>query len=318
MGGDRKIVVAHRGASGYLPEHTLPAKAMAYGMGADYLEQDVVLTKDDQVVVLHDIHLDTVTNVAEVFPSRARPDGRYYAIDFELSEIQQLRVTERIDLETKSAVYAERFPIWKSVFRVPTLAEEIELIQGLNKSTGRNVGIYTEIKSPAWHRQQGKDLSLSVLRILDRYGYRDKSDNAYLQCFDAAETRRLRDELQTKLKLVQLIGENDWNESPTDFNELRTAAGLEQLARYADAIGPWMPHVVQGVDDQGKLVFTPLVKQAHAAGLLVHPYTLRADDLPEYARDFDHLLHIFFHEADVDGIFTDFPDRAVEYLRNSI
>src|SRR5262245_10445554 len=82
----KKIVIAHRGASGYLPEHTLEAAAMAHAMGADFIEQDVVLTKDDQAIVLHDIHLETVTNVAKTFPQRARPDGRYYAIDFTLSE----------------------------------------------------------------------------------------------------------------------------------------------------------------------------------------------------------------------------------------
>src|SRR5262249_26330393 len=103
--GAEPVVIAHRGASGYLPEHTLPAKALAYGMGADYLEQDVVLTRADQPLVLHDVHLDTVTDVAEVFPDRKRPDGRFYALDFTLAEIQSLRVTERIDPKTKRPVF---------------------------------------------------------------------------------------------------------------------------------------------------------------------------------------------------------------------
>ena len=93
--GDRPLVIAHRGASGYLPEHTAEAKALAYGMGADYLEQDVVATRDAKLIVMHDVALDAVTDVASVFPARARSDGRYYAIDFDLAEIQRLRVIER-------------------------------------------------------------------------------------------------------------------------------------------------------------------------------------------------------------------------------
>ena len=97
---DAKIVIAHRGASGYLPEHTLPAKAMAYAMHPDYLEQDVVLSKDDVPIVIHDIHLDAVTNVAELFPDRKRKDGRYYVIDYTFDELKTLRVVERFNLET--------------------------------------------------------------------------------------------------------------------------------------------------------------------------------------------------------------------------
>ena len=117
-----QIVIAHRGASGYLPEHTLASKALAYGMGADYIEQDVVLTSDDHAVVLHDIHLDTVTNVAEVFPDRARDNGRHFAIDFTLDEIRQLSVYERFSRETGAAVYTRRFPLHQARFSVPTLA----------------------------------------------------------------------------------------------------------------------------------------------------------------------------------------------------
>ena len=107
------IVIAHRGASGYLPEHTLAAKAMAHAMGAGFIEQDVVLSRDGAAIVLHDIHLDSTTNVAQCFPDRARTDGRFYAIDFDLQEIRQLRVHERTHLDVKRnglAVFTERFP----------------------------------------------------------------------------------------------------------------------------------------------------------------------------------------------------------------
>ena len=286
-------------------------------MGADYIEQDVVLTADDHPIVLHDIHLDTVTDVAERFPRRARADGRFYAIDFTLAEIKQLRVQERIDLKTGKAVFPRRFPVGNTGLCVPTLAEEIQLVQGLNKSTGRSAGIYPEIKSPAWHRRQGKDISRIVLKTLARFGYQDHDDPVYVQCFDAEETKRLRTEFKTKLKLVQLIGENDWNESETDFERLRTPAGLQGVAGYADGIGPRFQHIVTGRDDSGELTITSLVDDAHAVGLEVHPYTFRADDLQEFTDDFDSLLRLFVEQIGVDGLFTDFPDKAIA-LRNQL
>ena len=148
---DKPIVIAHRGACGYVPEHTLEAASMAHAMQVDFIEQDVVLSKDNIPVVLHDIHLDTVTDVAQKFPGRARSDGRFYAIDFALDEIKQLFVHERISLKTGKAVFPNRFDASKALFRVPTLEEEIELIKGLNAATGRDIGIYVEIKKPAWH-----------------------------------------------------------------------------------------------------------------------------------------------------------------------
>ena len=312
-GAEGPIIIAHRGASGYLPEHTLESKALAYGMGADYLEQDVVLSKDDRPFVLHDIHLDTVTDVAEVFSDRARSDGRYYAIDFTADEIKRLHVHERVDLTKKTAVYAGRFPIGSSSFQVPTLAEEIELIQGLNKSTGRNVGIYTEIKAPVWHRDQGKDISKIVLLELARFGYRNRNDKAYVQCFDFAETRRLRHELRTNLRLVQLLAEKDWKVTDSGDENSEVAARLRQIAQYADGIGPSMTLIVRGVNDDGEPISTSLVDQAHRVGLEVHPYTLRADALPDYVDSLPRLLEILFVDVGVDGVFTDFPDLAVTF-----
>ena len=315
MDADQKMVIAHRGASGYLPEHTLAAKALAHAMGAGYIEQDVVLTGDDVALVLHDIHLDVVTDVAEIYPNRARDDGRYYAIDFALDEIRRLHVHERVDLQTRRPVYAQRFPLGKSYFHISTLAEEIELVQGLNRSTGRDVGIYPEIKAPAWHRGEGRDLSRIVLDLLEDYGYHDASDEIYVQCFDADELRRLRFDLKTELKLVQLLGENDWNEAPTDFDRLKTADGIEEISKYAQAIGPWIHHVFESVDAGGKPRVTELVRLAHAQGLAVHTYTLRVDDLPAYAESFEQLLELFLDSANVDGVFTDFPDRVIRHLQ---
>jgi glycerophosphoryl diester phosphodiesterase len=311
----QKIVIAHRGASGYLPEHTLAAKAAAHAMGADYLEQDVVLSRDGVPMVLHDIHVDTVTDVAQVFPDRARADGRFYAIDFTVDELQSLTAMERAD-KAGEQVFPGRFPRGASSFQIPTLAEEIELIQGLNLSTGREAGIYAEIKAPAWHRAEGHDISAIVLGVLADYGYTDPDDPAYLQCFDWNETQRIRNELGWRGKLVQLLGENDWHEAPdVDYDALRTKDGLAAIAKVADGIGPSMHHVVTGIDPGGRTLVTDLVATAHALGLAVHPYTFRADALPDYADSLEQALRIFLIEADVDGVFTDFPDRAVAFLR---
>lgn len=301
------LVIAHRGASGYLPEHTLEAKAMAHAMGADYIEQDVVLSKDNHPIVLHDVHLDTVTNVADLFPDRARDDGRYYAIDLTLDEIKQLSATERVDLKTGKAVFPQRFPLKKSSFKVPSLAEEIELIQGLNKSTGRDAGIYVEIKDPDFHRKQGKDISRIVLDTLQRYGYQSKQDRCFVQCFDIEETRRLHSELDCKLRIVQLMG-------GLGYAKLATAEGLMEVSKYADGVGPAIGSVVQLVD--GKLQPTSFVADAHAAGLVVHPYTLRADDLPKQVASYSEMVQLLYSAANVDGAFTDFPDQTLAALKS--
>ena len=315
MAGDAPIIIAHRGASGYLPEHTLEAKALAYGMGADYIEQDVVLTRDGVPIVLHDIHLDTVSDVAEKFADRKRDDGRFYAIDLTLEEIRSLRVTERFDRRTGDAIYPARFPPNRSRFEIPTLAEEIELVQGLNQSTGRSVGIYPEIKAPAWHRREGQDISRIVLEVLAEYGFTTRKDRIYVQCFDAAETRRLREELGCDLKLIQLIGENNWGEGETDHEFLRTPPGLDAVAEYADGIGPRLSHVCGEFNTDAGPTVTPLVDLAHERSLEVHPFTVRNDDLPDGVDGIDELLRAFFEDAAVDGLFTDHPDRLVEFLK---
>lgn len=312
------LVIAHRGASGYLPEHTIAAKAMAYAQGADYIEQDLVMTKDDKVIVLHDHHLDTVTNVSEVFPGRARDDGRYYVIDFTLAEIRQLAVSERFAEQAsgKVAVFDERFPLQKSSFRINTFEEEIELIQGLNQSTGRNVGIYPEIKSPAFHRSEDKDLSAAVLGILFEYGYRTKQDAVFLQCFDPMELQRIHAELMPRagvdLSLVQLIG------ADPQFEPLLTAEGLAQVATIADGIGPSMFLIVEEDSLSSDLRVTDLVERAHALGMVVHPYTFRRDQLPGFAGDFDELMKLFVVDIGVDGVFTDFPDLSREFLESEL
>jgi len=314
----QKVVIAHRGASGYLPEHTLEAKAMAYAMGADYIEQDVVMTRDDQLIVLHDITLDRTTDVAEKFPDRVRDDGRFYAIDFTLAEIRQLTASEGFEIEDGERVqgYASRFPMGRSAFSVPTLAEEIELIQGMNKSTGKNIGIYPEVKSPEFHREAGKDISTAVVRMLRSYGYTSKQDKVFLQTFSFEELRIIHDEILpaegVQLNLVQLIG------SASSYPWMFEDDGMDKLGAYADGLGPEKGLVVARDSQKGNVQISELVTRAHAAGMQVHPYTYRLDpgQVPAYAESFEELLQIHYVDADVDGVFTDFPDRAVDYLRS--
>ncbi len=305
-------VIAHRGACGYLPEHTLEGAAMAHAMGADYIEQDVLMTRDDVLIVLHDLYLDAVTDVAERFSGRDRGDGHFYAVDFTLAEIKTLRVHERADAEGH-AEFTGRFPVEKSLFRIPTLEEEISLIQGLNKSTGRIVGLYIEPKSPAWHEQEGKELIGSVIRLLEKHGYTERDDSVYLQSFDSDALKRARFEFRTDLKLVQLIGENSWEESDADFDYLRSKEGLEEIARLADGIGPWLPHIVD-IKEDGSADISDLTELAHGLGLFVHAYTLRADELPASIGDMETAIRALIEQCGIDGVFTDHPDQAVRCL----
>lgn len=296
---NKKLVIAHRGASGYLPEHTLPAKAMAYAMGVDYLEQDLVLSKDNVPIVIHDIHLETVTDVAQKFPNKKRIDGRFYVIDFTFNELKQLNVSERFDPATNKAVFPNRFPVLISTFKLHSLQEEIEFIQGLNKSTGKNMGIYPEIKEPEFHRKEGRDISKIVLKVLNDYGYKTKNDNCMLQCFDANELKRIRNEFKSELFLVQLT-------------EFKIDEKLEEIATYADGIGPWVHQIIKGKEN-GKWQITNLVANAHKLNLKIHAYTFRMDQLGDFD-SFEELLKVALYEANVDGVFTDFPDKVVAFI----
>ena len=288
----RPLVIAHRGASGYLPEHTLEAYALAHGLGAHYIEPDLVLTKDDAFICLHDIHLEATTNVEEVFPSRKRDDDRWYAIDFTLEEIRSLEAHERVK---------GRFPLGASRFEVPTFEEMIELIQGLNGRTGKEVGIYPEIKAPGWHADEGHPTEKRLLEVLARYGYTERSSKVFVQCFEPSALKKIRNELKSPLQLIQLISDDD-RHAP-----LRTERAMREIAAYADGIGPYKGDIEAMPD---------LVKWAHAQNLAVHPYTFRADDLPEAYATFDKELEQFYFKYDVEGVFTDFPDRVLDFLAN--
>ncbi|MCK0525319.1 glycerophosphodiester phosphodiesterase [Anaerobiospirillum sp. NML120449] len=326
-----KIIVAHRGASAYLPEHTLESKALAYNMGVSYVEQDLAMTKDNRLVVVHDHYLDRVTDVADKFPKRARKDGRFYVIDFTLDEIRTLNFTEGFEIENGKRVqgYKDRFPIFKSTFRIHTLEEEIEFVQGLNKTMGKDIGLYVETKAPWFHKQEGKDISKATLEVLKKYGYTSKDSNVIFQTFDYPDLKYVKTELMPKmgmdLKTVMLLGYTDWKETYElkngkwevfDFNYLLDPKNFKEVSKYATGLGPTYEMLFDlKKTSKGKIVVNDFVKNAHANGMVVHPYTVRADKLPEYCTDVDQLFKAILIDADADGVFTDFPDLGTAFLQ---
>lgn len=330
--GAEKIIIAHRGASGYLPEHTLESKALAYAMGAPYLEQDLAMTKDNHLVVIHDLYLDEISDVQEKFPKRHRKDKRYYVIDFTLKELRTLNFTENFTRKNGIIVpvYPQRFPVGLSHFVIHTYEEEIEFIQGLNKTLKKDVGLYTEVKAPWFHKQEGKDISKAALEVLKKYGYDKKDSKVFFQSFDYPDLVRIKTQLFPELgmdiKLVALIGKNEWNETyekigselkPYNFTYLLTPKNFAQISKIVDGLGPSYDMLIDlEKSSKKKIIVNDLVKNAHKNSLFVHPYTIRADDLPPYANNVNELYNVILFKAGADGVFTDFPDLAVEFLES--
>jgi len=328
-----KLVIAHRGASGYLPEHTLESKALGFAQGAHYLEQDLVMTKDNRLVVVHDHFLDGLTDVAKKFPSRKRADGRYYVVDFTLDEIRSLEMTENFTTDengNQTLVYPGRFPLWKSSFKIHTFEEEIEFIQGLEKTTGKKIGIYPEIKAPWLHHQEGKDIAMETLKVLKKYGYTTKDSMVYLQTFDYNELKRIKTELLPKLdmdvKLVQLVAYTDWFETYEktdkgewinyDYNWMFESGAMAEVSKYADGVGPgWYMLVDQKKSTLGNIVITPMVEDIAKTNMELHPYTVRKDYLDPFYANVDEMYDALLNKAGATGVFTDFPDTAVEFIK---
>jgi glycerophosphoryl diester phosphodiesterase len=314
--GYTPAVAAHRGASGYLPEHTLEAKAMAYALGVDYIEQDVVFTKDNVLVVLHDHTLETTTDVAKKFPGRQRPDGSYYAIDFTLDEIKSLLVTERFDPKTGKAVFSGRFPVNFDIdFRVPTLEEEIRLIQGLNKSTGRNVGLYVEVKEPAFHDKEGKPIMEATIGMLGKYGYNKNDANVILQIFDFDAVKKSR-ALGWKAPLAMLVDmDGQMLIDDKDVHKwLLTEEGVKEVAQYASIYAPWFSHLAIPSADGKSWSTAPCLKWARDAGMQVHTWTHRTDRLAKGFASEEAMFDAMFRKMRLDGMFSDFPDHPIGYL----
>lgn len=328
----RPLIIAHRGASGHRPEHTLAAYELAIVQGADFLEVDLVPTRDGVLVARHENALLNTTDVA------ARPEWRqhkttkqieglqqtgWFTEDFSLEELKQLRAIERMpNLRQQNQAYDRRQAI-------PTLQEIIDLVRQQEQSTGRTIGLYLETKRTTYFRSIGLPLEGRLVEVLDRNGYRAGADPVFLESFEAASLRELN--RLTPLRLVQLIGSRD--QHPDDFvvrgdprraQDLLTQAGLAEIAGYAAAIGvpkEWFqPHGEPGLPPAEQLV-----RDAHQAGLLVHVWTFRnenyflPEDLrrgdpedPEFLRRWGEAVTEYkrYFGLGVDGVFSDFPATA--------
>ncbi len=289
------IVIAHRGASGYAIEHTEAAKTLAHAQDADFIEQDVVLSKDNQFIVTHDITMDETTNVAELFPTRARSDARFYFADFDWTEIQKLTVHERSSRNTSAPAIPDRFP-YIAGQHVMKLVDEIQLINGLNKTLGKKTGLYIELKAPAFHKKEfGYSMGEALMTLLAKLGIEESLCPCYIQCFESEELLDLSKRVQCKLPLIQLLGKR-----PMD-------AELIRIAGYAKGIGPAVD-LLASRNENNQIVSTGLVELARKSGLLVHPYTVRKHEQPKWSSSMDETHRVLIEQLKVDGFFTDFPD----------
>ncbi|KAI3599911.1 Glycerophosphoryl diester phosphodiesterase periplasmic (secreted in GramPositives) [Cupriavidus necator H850] len=335
----RPLVIAHRGASALRPEHTLAAYAKAIEDGADAIEPDLVMTRDGVLVARHENDITGTTNVAELpqFAERKRTkviDGErlsgWFTEDFTLAELKTLRARERIPrLRPANARLNDQF-------EVPTFDEIVRLAEQASLRTGKPIGIYPELKHPSYFRGIGLPLEDKLAAALRAQPYLRQAP-VFIQCFESGSLRAMRRTLGRGLpnvKLVQLIGNPrkgpaDWKLAgdPRTFDDMLSTTGLREVAAYADGIGPEKSSVVPR-DAQGALAApTPVVRQAHAAGLFVHPYTFRpensflpkalqtgGDDATRSPSGMEREVQAFI-AAGIDGFFTDDPAlgrRAVD------
>jgi glycerophosphoryl diester phosphodiesterase len=332
----KPIIIGHRGASGYRPEHTLAAYALAIDMGADFIEPDLVSTKDGVLVARHENYIggdadalvgEDSTDVASrpEFADRKTTkliDGvsltGWFTEDFTLAELKTLRARERLPgLRAKSASF-------NGAFDVPTLQEIIDLVRAREAATGRTIGIYPETKHPSYFDAIGLSLEETLVAMLAANGYDSADDAIFIQSFEVANLKQLN--ALTGVRLVQLLGDAgrpfdfELAGDPRSYDDMTTPAGLAEIAGYADGIGPNKGRVIPVV--AGMLsAATDLVMNAHAAGLVVHPYTFRSENafLPDSLRAAggamthgDHAAEYRqFLKAGVDGMFSDYPDHAV-------
>jgi glycerophosphoryl diester phosphodiesterase len=336
-GDDRAapLVIGHRGAAGYRPEHTLASYALAARMGADYIEPDLVSTKDGQLVARHEPEIGGTTNVADHPEFAGRRTSKvidgvtftgWFTEDFTLAELETLRARERIPaVRQRNTIYNDRYEI-------PTFQEVIDLSRRLSRELGRPIGIYPETNHPSYFRSLGLDLEDPLVRTLRRNGLDGRLAKVFVQSFEVGNLKALDRRIETPL--VQLYGAptarpQDFVESgdPRTYADLATPAGLREVARYADGAGPSKDYILPR-DPQTGISADPttFVPDAHRAGLMVHPYTFRNENqflpvewrLPP-ALDADPNLYgnaigeyQRFFALGVDGVFSDNADTAVE------
>ena len=348
--GGLPTIVGHRGASGYLPEHTLEGYALAIEQGADMIEPDLVATRDGVLIARHEPMLDATTDVAAKFPARRSTkmlDGisttAYFASDFTLAEIKTLRAVQQS---------GERPQQYNGLYQIPTFDEVLALVQDKANKHGRTVGVYPETKHPTFHAALGLPLEDRLLAALARVGWNRAGAPVFIQSFETANLKYLR--TKTKVRLIQLVDADDvdprtgeitfaapfdrpydWTASGRTgtFGDLLTAAGLAEVKSYADGIGPWKRYLVSvraTLDASGNPIdinrdgrindadFQALPRPELAAaikrsGLLLHTWTFRNEGrrlAATYGGDPAQEYRQFF-ELGIDGLFTDFPDTAV-------
>ena len=345
--GEAPLVIGHRGASGNLPEHTLESYKLAIEQGADFIEPDLVMTKDGVLIARHEPMLDGTTDVADKFPATRRStkmmDGvsttGFFAGDFTLAEIKTLRAKQ------PSASRPQQF---NGLYSVPTLAEVISLAKAESTRLGRTIGIYPEVKHSIFHAGIfGANVfeDLLVAQLHTAYG-NSAGAPVFIQSFEVANLRYLN--TKTDIRLVQLIDADDVNADgsmalvapyrqpydfvvsgdPRLFSDLLTSAGLDFVKTYADAIGPWKPYLVKtvadGVERTGDTTLTindrrvvgstGVIEMAHAKGLLVHTWTFR-NDASGYGFKDPKAEMQFYMGLGIDGVFTDFPATGVAALK---
>ena len=327
-GAGELLVIGHRGASGYRPEHTLASYELAARMGADYIEPDVVSTSDGVLVTRHENEISGTTDVAEhpEFADRRTTktvDGveltGWFTEDFTLAELRTLRAVERIpDVREENTLY-------NGLYQVPTLDEVLELRAELSRELGREIGVYVETKHPTYFDGIGLSLEEPLLAALDEAGLDHRRSPVFIQSFETTNLREL--DQVVDVPLVQLLSATGAPADlvaagdPRTYADLSTAAGLAGIGEYADGVGPEKAQIIPREADGTLGEPTSFVADAHAADLLVHPYTFRNENtfLPtelqegtapdDYGRAIDEQLT--FWETGIDGLFTDNPDTGV-------
>jgi glycerophosphoryl diester phosphodiesterase len=350
-GEENPLVIGHRGASGYLPEHTLQSYALAIKLGADYVEPDLVATKDGHLIARHEPDITNTTNVAEhpEFADRKRtamvdgfPVTGWFASDFTLAEIKTLRAVQ---------TFPERPQRFNGRFKIPTLEEVIDLVKRESRKRDRRIGIYPETKHPTYHEDLGLALEPRLVKILKRAGWDSRRDPVFIQSFEQSNLMRLN--RMIGVRLVQLVDANDVNpdgtldytapfDRPYDwtvsgrtdtFGFFATEAGLTEIATYADGIGPWKRYIVSSkaiklnpdgsvadangdgkVDEADRVLLPPtdLIARAHRHGLLIHTWTFRNENR-YLASDYKNETdeYLQFFDLGIDGVFSDFAGTAV-------